>query len=133
MTVNHINTLTHEFVRDGLGPLIALFFGRKDPILERQHFNSLHKLVTRAWDWNSRLKGEVIMLGDFEQIAYIPPTNFDATLMEEFEPNPRKPQPKSVLGTLALGLVSRQAVGGGRPPEETIVCKALVATDNMYT
>lgn len=133
VTLGHLNALTEEFMRDGLDPLLTLFFGRKDAILERQHFNRLHQLVTRAWDWNSRLKGEVIMLGDFEQIGYIPPTSFDTMLMEEFEPNPRKPQAESVLGTLALGLVSRRAVGGGQPPQETIVCKAVVATNNMYT
>lgn len=131
-TVGRVNALTQEFVRDGLGPLITLFFGQMDLILEMQHFNRLQKLITRAWDWNSKLKGEVIMLGDFEQIAYIPPPSFDAALMEEFELNPRKPRPESVLGTLALGLVSRRAVGGGQVPEETIVYKAQVATENMY-
>lgn len=131
-TAGHINALTHEFVRDGLGPLLTLFFGRKDALLERQHFNRLHQLITNAWDWNSKLKGEVVMLGDYEQIGYVPPSSFHNILMEEFEPNPRTPRAECILATLALGLVCRRAIGRGQSPEETVVCKALVATNNLY-
>jgi hypothetical protein len=119
-------------VRHCLNPLITHFFGTKDTTLDRQHFNRLHQLIKRAWDWNSKLKGEVIMLGDFAQVAYAPRSAFDPTLMEEFEPSPRKPEAKLVLGTLGIGLVSLRAVGGGQPREETLVCKAVVATNNLY-
>jgi hypothetical protein len=131
-TVDHIDALAHEFVRNYLSPLITHFFEGKDITLDRKYFNRLHQLMKRAWDWNSKLKGEVIMLGDFDTSGYAPRSKFDPTLMEEFESNARKPQAKSVLGTLGLGLISLRAVGGGQPPEETVVCKAVVATNNLY-
>lgn len=101
-------------------------------MLEQQHLDRLQRLVQTAWDWNSTLKGEVIMLGDFYQTAYVPSSRFDPTLMNEFEPNSRKPPVETILGTLGLGLISLRAVGGGRQPETTVVCKALVATNSLY-
>jgi hypothetical protein len=128
---NHINTLTHEFARTRLNPLITHFFGRKDTTLDRQHFNRLRQLIKQAWEWNLKLKGEVVVLGDFDLIAYDPCSEFDATLMKKLE-GPCGPEATSILGTLGLGLVSRRAVGGGQPPEETLVCKAVVVTDSLY-
>lgn len=72
------------------------------------------------------------MLGDFQQAAYAPASKFSPEWMEDFEPNSRKPQAESVLGTLALGLHSLRAVGAGQPPEETVVCKTVVATNSLY-
>lgn len=100
--------------------------------MDAQHFERLQRLVQTAWDWNATLKGEVVMLGDFHLTAYPPASVFDHTLMTEFEPNPHQPPPTSILGTLGLGLISSRAVGGGQPPEITIVCKALVATESLY-
>lgn len=120
-------------MRVGLDPLVTRFFGPKDISLERVHFDRIGKLVTRAWGWNSRLKGEVIMLGDFDQTAYTPASRFDPTLMEEFEPASHKPRAESILGTIAMGLVCRRAVGGGQPPEDTVVCKMLVVTNNVHS
>lgn len=72
------------------------------------------------------------MLGDFEPIIYEPCSEFNSETMEEFEPNAGKTPARSILGTLGLGLVSWRAVGGGRPSEKMIVCKAMVVTDNFY-
>lgn len=130
--------LVQEFLHEHLEPLLKNFFGRKreDFTLKQQHHDCLRKLIKAAWDWNLKLKEEVILLGDYSQTAYIPRSRFEAAFMEEFQPNsnpiPDQPQPTSILGTLALGLVSRRAVGGECPPEETVVCKAVVATDCLY-
>jgi hypothetical protein len=132
-TTQHINSVTQKVAHDSLDPLITYFFGQKAGIrLGDQQSERLVRLVRVAWDWNSMLKGEVIVLGDFYQTFYTPLHRFDPGLMSEFEPNPRKPQPKSILGTLGLGLVSSRAVGGGQAPETTVVVKAMVATKHLY-
>jgi hypothetical protein len=95
-------------------------------------FDRLEGLVRMAWDWNAKLKGEVIVLGDFSQTSYAPLSQFDTTLMNEFEPNAKRPPPQFILGTLALGLVCSRAIGGGRSPETTVVCKAVVAAESLY-
>lgn len=129
-----IAKLQQHFVQNCLDPLIGYFSGRGlDAIpLERQHLDSLYQIFKRACDWNSKLKADVIMLGDFEPIIYEPCSEFNSETMEEFEPNAGKTPARSILGTLGLGLVSWRAVGGGRPSEKMIVCKAMVVTDNFY-
>ncbi|QRW20328.1 50S ribosome-binding GTPase [Rhizoctonia solani] len=130
-TGTSIRQLLHLFIRTQLNPLLTSVFGSKEATMDRQHFNQMFELVKRAWNWNSKLKGEVIVLGDFCQIAHAPNSEFDPNIMKEFEPQPGV-RPTSVLGTIGIGLVSLRAVGGGRSPEETIICKTTVATDTLY-
>ncbi|CAE6431654.1 unnamed protein product, partial [Rhizoctonia solani] len=130
-TGTSIRRLLHLFIRTRLNPLLICVFGSKEATMDRQHFNQMFELVKRAWNWNSKLKGEVIVLGDFCQIAHAPNSEFDPNIMKEFEPQPGV-RPTSVLGTIGIGLVSLRAVGGGRSPEETIICKTTVATDTLY-
>ncbi|KAL5632454.1 hypothetical protein ACGC1H_005423 [Rhizoctonia solani] len=125
-----INELLHRFIHRYLIPLITCVFGSKHAMV-KQHFNQMHELVTRAWNWNSKLKGEVIILGDFRQTMHTLHSKFDPNTMKDFEPQPST-QPTYVLGTVALGLVSLRAMGGEQPPEETLVCKATVVTDSLY-
>lgn len=116
-----------------LSPLISNFFGPKTVVMMApRHFDRLRRLVQTAWDWNTTLKGDVVMLGDFHLTVYPPSSVFDPTLMDEFEPIPRQPPATSILGTISLGLFSSCSVGGARPPEVTIVQKALVATESVY-
>ncbi|CAE6435897.1 unnamed protein product [Rhizoctonia solani] len=124
---NHIDTL----MNDQLKPLTRYVLGRNISFA-KDHHDRLHRLMEMAWDWNSKLKGDVIMLGEFVQTAFATRVRFNRELMEEFEASSRNPQPRIVLGTLALGLSSQRAVGGGDPVEETVVCKALVLTDNAF-
>ncbi|CUA77248.1 GH11692 gene product from transcript GH11692-RA [Rhizoctonia solani] len=126
-----INGLLHRFARTRLNPLITCVFGSKNAAFDRQHFNQIYELVKRALDWNAKLKGEVVVLGDFRQTMHVPHSKFDPNTMMDFEAQPNT-QPTSVLGTVGLGLISLRAVGGGQPPEETLVCKAAVTTDTLY-
>lgn len=129
----HIDRITQEFLQHRLSPLIINFFGRGTEVaMGPRHYEHLQRLVQTAWDWSTKLKGEVVMLGDFFLAAYPPSSSFDPICMNEFEPNTRQPPVSSILGTLGLGLISSRAVGGGRPPETTVVYKALVATSNLY-
>ncbi|CUA78557.1 putative membrane protein ycf78 [Rhizoctonia solani] len=127
----HVDARIHKLMDDRLKPLIMHVFGKGVPFTE-DHSNSLHRLFEVAWDWNSQLKGDIIMLGDFTPTSYRPRFEFSSTLMEEFEHNPRHLKRAYILGTLALGLVIRRAVGGGNPVERNIVCKATVLTSNAF-
>ncbi|CAE6494305.1 unnamed protein product [Rhizoctonia solani] len=125
-----ITSLLDALLTRRLRPLVKSVFGRDIP-LEDAHTANLRSLIRTAWDWNSSLKGEVIMLGDFVQ-TYFPRTRFDAEQMEEFEAISPDHVPSAALGTLALGLVCRRAAGGGNPINGIVVCKAVVATRTIF-
>ncbi|KAG8724494.1 hypothetical protein FRC11_002080 [Ceratobasidium sp. 423] len=129
-TENTIREITKEFLSTRLNRLIIHFFGQINNPLEAHHLDHLRELIKAAWDWNAKLKGGVITLSGFRMPSYKGP--FHPAYMEEFEPDATKPQARHVLGTLGLPLILQQAVGGGQSPEETVVCKALVATENLY-
>ncbi|KAG8717676.1 hypothetical protein FRC09_013913 [Ceratobasidium sp. 395] len=132
-TTHHVNSITQEFITGSLSSLLTYFLGRSANVwLEPQHQDRLTRLFRVAWDWNSMLKGDVIMLGDFHPTYYDPLRHFDPGLMDEFDSVARRPQPKFILGTLGLGLLSSRAVGGGQTPQVTVVLKATVATKNLY-
>ncbi|KEP54010.1 putative AIG1 domain protein [Rhizoctonia solani 123E] len=117
---------------EGIKVLAGAFFGPAQDIqLEPTHLGQVDKLLHMAWDWNTKLKGEVIVLGDFAQTYYNPRLPLDLNLMDEFEPR-KGVKAETILGTLGLGLISGQAVGGGQPPVMTVVCKAVVATESLY-
>lgn len=119
--------------RNTFGLLITHFFGREAGVaLKKEHHDSLERLVRTAWEWNSTLKGEILLLGDFEPTNYRHVSLFDPQLMAEFEAKPGGKEPKAMLATIALGLNCWRAVGGNRPPEMTHVCKAVVATKVLY-
>ncbi|KAG8792446.1 hypothetical protein FRC12_006093 [Ceratobasidium sp. 428] len=129
----HVNLIVQGFINASLLPVLTHVFGEKSGIrLENQHLDHLTRLFGTAWDWNTTLKQEVIMLGDFQPTYYAPLLRFDPGLMHEFEADRRKSQPKHILGTLGLGLLSFHAIGGGKTPEELVVLPATVATKSLY-
>ncbi|KAF8713399.1 50S ribosome-binding GTPase, partial [Rhizoctonia solani] len=127
----HIDARMDMLVNDQFKTLVGSVLGLSVSFT-KDHISRLRHLIETAWDWNSKLKGEVIMLGDFIQTGFRPRARFNPELMEEFEASPRSPRPRYVLGTLALGLSSQRALGGGNPVEETTVCKAVVLTNNAF-
>ncbi|KAG8695085.1 hypothetical protein FRC08_008054 [Ceratobasidium sp. 394] len=129
----HIGVIAREFVNSSLSPLLTYCFGEKAEVEpENQQLDRITRLFRAAWDWNFVLKGEIVLQGDFHPTYYGPLHRFDPDVMTEFKPNPRKPQPEYILGTLGLGLSSSHAVGGGKRPEETVVYKATVVTKSLY-
>ncbi|QRV77748.1 AIG1 domain-containing protein [Ceratobasidium sp. AG-Ba] len=129
-----VDLVVQEFLNGSLAPLVLSFFGEKSGVdLERHHLDGLIKLFRTAWDLNSMLKGEVIMLGDFYPTYYSPTHRFDANLMAEFEPaSSDLSHTGPILGTLGLGLLVSRAVGDGKPPDVTVILKATVATTRLY-
>ncbi|KAG8703979.1 hypothetical protein FRC08_002529 [Ceratobasidium sp. 394] len=132
-TTHYVNLIVQQFADGSLSPLLTYIFGETAGIqLESQHLDRILQLFRTAWDWNSMLKGDVIMLGDLHLTYYVPLHRFDASLMTGFEPDAHKPPPNHILGTLGLGLQSSCAVGGGQAPETTAVLQATVATKSLY-
>ncbi|CUA77224.1 Putative mRNA-capping enzyme P5 [Rhizoctonia solani] len=126
---------TEAIAQELMGDLSHLgehLFGLKGIPLEECYYNDLRQIIKQAWEWTSRLKTEVILLGDFYPIT-CPPGRFDSASAMEFEASSHKISPKLALCTLGFGLVSRQAKGGGELPSETIVLKTSVLTDSYYT
>ncbi|CCO36069.1 hypothetical protein BN14_10191 [Rhizoctonia solani AG-1 IB] len=116
----------------GIVALARAFFGQNQDIqLEESHYSQADKLMHMAWEWNAKLKGKVIVLGDFYQTCYEPRLPLDPDLMEEFSPR-KDINAGKILGTIGLGLTSLRAVGGGQPAEKTVICKAVVATESLY-
>ncbi|CAE6460938.1 unnamed protein product [Rhizoctonia solani] len=134
---DHINGLAEGMMMDILGPLIKHLFGWsiQQIRIEEQHFVELLEVINAAWEWSSKVKREVVMLGDFQPTTidvHRGPVPFDPQTMEDFEPDARGPQPKFALCILGLGLSSWQARGGGEPPEGALVHKMTVLTDAYY-
>ncbi|KAG8737706.1 hypothetical protein FRC10_007905 [Ceratobasidium sp. 414] len=130
---HRVNLIVQQFVDNSLSPLLTYIFGETAGVeLESQHLERILQLFRTAWDWNSTLKGDVIMLGDFHLTYYAHLCRFDGNSMREFEPDPHKPPPNHILGTLGLGLQSSNAVGGGQEPEIIVVLGATVATESLY-
>ncbi|CCO35950.1 hypothetical protein BN14_10071 [Rhizoctonia solani AG-1 IB] len=123
-TEQHTEALARKFNDGYIKPLINCVFGREIN-LKNNHYSRLHELIEMAWKWNSRLKGDVIMLGEFVQTRFSRLTSFDPALMDEFEASPRNPQPLRILGTLAFGLKSQRSIGGENPVEEIVSAMAM--------
>ncbi|KAG8792441.1 hypothetical protein FRC12_006088 [Ceratobasidium sp. 428] len=126
--------IVEAFVSDSLAPLILSLFGQNTAIsMEARHSDCLVDLVQRAWDWNSILKGEVVLLGDFHQTCYAPLRRFEADLMSEFEPGSHGCPSKHILGTLGLGLSVSRVVADGKALDSTVILKATVAMKSLYS
>ncbi|CAE6483391.1 unnamed protein product [Rhizoctonia solani] len=57
----HINIRLDRLMDDQLKPLVKCVFGQDIPFTEDDS-GRLHRLIEMAWDWNSQLKGDIIML-----------------------------------------------------------------------
>ncbi|KAG8699454.1 hypothetical protein FRC11_013689, partial [Ceratobasidium sp. 423] len=132
---DQINILTEDILMNIFEPLIRYLFGW--PIeqfrVQEQHRVDLMEVITTAWEWSSKVKGEVIMFGDFQPSAidvHKGPVPFDSRTMENFELNAHT-RPRFALCVLSLGLSSWQA-RGGEPPKETLIHKMDVLTDTWY-
>ncbi|KAL5632490.1 hypothetical protein ACGC1H_005439 [Rhizoctonia solani] len=126
-----MEAIAQEFMGNFLEPLAKYLFGLAEISLEECHFDDLRQVIKQAYEWTSRLKTEVIMLGDFYPTMCAPGL-FDSASVMDFEDSSRKSRPKLALCTLGFGLVSRQAKGGGQSPSETIILKTSVLTDSYY-
>ncbi|KAG8686396.1 hypothetical protein FRC11_009013, partial [Ceratobasidium sp. 423] len=135
--VERIEALTNEILLTILVPLAKFLFGWPTERLgiQEQHRVGLQEIITTAWEWSSKIKREVILLGDFQPTALDTKkgsAQFDPLIMEDFESGVRKPRPRIALCTLGLGLRSSQARGGGESPKEMLVHKMAVLTDTYY-
>lgn len=85
-----------------------------------------------AWDWNALLKGGVVLLGDFQPVAHQHGSPFKRELMSVFEPKRGGRDPEEMLSTIGLGLFLSRATGGEKEPEQVVICKVLVASEDLF-
>ncbi|CAE6455187.1 unnamed protein product [Rhizoctonia solani] len=110
-TSEQIEALAVDMLSHILRPLARCLFGwaTKKLAVQEVHYSDLKDLIARAWEWSSKVKEEVIMLGDFQPTALDIQNGsavFDSRKMEDFEPNARGTRPRFALCALGLGLIS---------------------------
>ncbi|CAE6459228.1 unnamed protein product [Rhizoctonia solani] len=121
-----------EILNDNLTPMLGHLFGPgKSVQLSGAHKQSLAELVTQAWDWCVMLRGEIVLLGDYQPIAYRYGAPFDTNIMSEFEPQPGS-QPVRILSSIGLGLNVGLAQGTGNGLFRTTILKVPVVTEGWF-
>ncbi|KAG8737709.1 hypothetical protein FRC10_007908 [Ceratobasidium sp. 414] len=125
--------VAEAILSNGLNPLLKYFFEPSAGVaLEQQHRALLKNLVSSAWNWNAFLKGSVVLLGDFQPVAYRYGDAFDPEHMLEFEAERDDKTPEYILSTIGLGMVLAYAEGGGNEPKTSVICKASVITEKVF-
>lgn len=113
--------------------LKSLFGQQTEFTLAEEQNKQFHEIVSSAWDWNEVLKGSVILLGDFQPVAYANGSPFNHLRMEEFERNKTdKSVPSVAICTIGLGLMVTRSKVKGDAPEEEVVSQAIVVTEQRY-
>jgi hypothetical protein len=137
--IGHLNIfqlrtqLAYRIFDESLMPLLKCVFGpdkRVEPTAK--HVESLAGLVLRVWEWCVVLKGKVTLPGDFQPTIHQYGVTFDPQVMAEFEPNLKNQTCERILATIGLGLTVSCALGAGKAPERTVLCKASVVTDRWF-
>ncbi|QRV92562.1 coiled-coil domain-containing protein [Ceratobasidium sp. AG-Ba] len=125
--------LVQQNIIESLNNIVSKFFDDQATVALKMGLQEeLGALVVLAWNWNHTLKGDVVVLGDFQPIVFEHTVPFDNNQMADFEPNRKKAVPSTALCTIGLGLKSFRPKTKGGPWEETVVYKARVATEYIY-
>ncbi|KAH7336841.1 hypothetical protein B0J17DRAFT_445203 [Rhizoctonia solani] len=126
-TKHDIDPHLNKLISERLKPVLKHVFGF-EVALEEEHCALIRCVIMMAWDWNLRLKG--CYLVDFVPTAFRHPCRLNSELMEDFESSSQGTV--NVLDTMALGLLSRTAIGGGNTVEQNTTCRTLVVTRNIH-
>ncbi|KAG9091990.1 hypothetical protein FRC06_000296 [Ceratobasidium sp. 370] len=88
-------------------------------------------IFKHAWLWYSSNKSSLVLL-DFQPYYYCPGSPFDPeyTILEGRKMKP--PSSKTILLTTRLGLISSEAQGGGKPPQQIVQAKAAALTAEYF-
>ncbi|QRW06689.1 50S ribosome-binding GTPase [Ceratobasidium sp. AG-Ba] len=128
-----VRKLIQQSTIESLNNLVSKFFDDQATVLlEAGLEEELEALVALAWNWNHTLKGDVVVLGDFQPTVFEHAVPFDNNQMADFEPNRKKALPNTALCTVGMGLKSFRPKTKGGPWEETVVYKARVGTEYIY-
>jgi hypothetical protein len=129
-----IGEYVEQIMTNDLKVLFKGFFGEEvDVSLTEPQYEELKIIVSTAWDWNYVLKGGVVMLGDFQPTTCENGIPFDPRRMVDFEPNRKsKGSPGVAMCTIGLGLTLSRSKAKGSSPDDVVVCKASVVTEQVY-
>ncbi|KAG8762597.1 hypothetical protein FRC11_008552 [Ceratobasidium sp. 423] len=117
----------HRLITEALSTLLGKIVGIPPYEIIKEYTKVLGKVIAKAEQLNRLLKGEVVLLGDFQLVAFPFGEAFRPEYMSEVNSRPKKPNhPEVILATIGLGLIKSYAIGGGRKPEEVVLRKAIV-------
>ncbi|KAG8700593.1 hypothetical protein FRC08_004615 [Ceratobasidium sp. 394] len=93
----------------------------------------LVKLVSRAIRLNHTIKAEVAHAGDIHTRYIHYNDEYDGSWMEVLDAKKGDPVPKHIVSMYGLGVYLTKAVGGGKEPESTVLLKAVVSSEDIYS
>jgi hypothetical protein len=94
-------------------------------------FPEIEALFKHAWEWYSSAKSSVVML-DFQPYYVQTGSPFDPRHLTLEGRKPKLPSSGTILLTSRLGLVSSEAQGHCREPQESIQTKAAVVAAEYF-
>ncbi|KAG8712945.1 hypothetical protein FRC11_013752, partial [Ceratobasidium sp. 423] len=117
---NYVSQIIHYLLQ----PFLTAVYG-DSARMTTKHKQTVGSVVKKAYQWNQMVKTEVILL-DFHPSLFPTGTPYDPKAMKTIERVSAPSASEPILTTVALGLESSEAEGGGRPPkcvwqEQTIV------------
>lgn len=125
-------TAIYPTLLDSLHTLLnSCFDSSAEAKLDEEHEAMLRRLVDVAERWNRLIKGNVVLLGEFQPIAYPCGDGFQSNHMSRVTDSGAE-RTQSILGTVELGLIKYIALGNNQEPEETILHHAAVVSEKSF-
>ncbi|KAG8760934.1 hypothetical protein FRC11_014709 [Ceratobasidium sp. 423] len=121
-----------NILNENLIPMLKHVFGARNARPKDAHTKELSEIAMQAWDWCVMLKEEIVLLGDFQPMAYRYGAAFDPALMTEFEPRPGGQPPARILSTIGLGLNVFRGQSSGEGSDRVILRQASVVTEEWF-
>ncbi|CAE6496502.1 unnamed protein product [Rhizoctonia solani] len=123
---NYISQLIHFLLQ----PFLAAVYGESTRMTSK-HKLAVEAVVTKAYQWNQMVKTEVILL-DFHPSLFPTGAPYDSKGMRPIERTPTASAAEPILTTVALGLESSEALGGGKIPKFVWQERAVVLTNAYF-
>ncbi|KAJ1303477.1 hypothetical protein OPQ81_011664 [Rhizoctonia solani] len=125
-----LDNYTTQLIHYLLQPFLVAVYG-ESARMAAKHKEAVNFIVTKAYKWNQMVKTEVILL-DFHPSLFPTGTPYDSNGMRPIERvhNPTAGEP--ILTTVALGLESSEAAGGGKVPKYVWQQQAVVLTNAYF-
>jgi hypothetical protein len=99
--------------------------------LSTKHKEAITSIVNRAYQWNQMVKTQVILL-DFHPAMFQTGAPYNLKAMKPLDRVPTPLAGEPILTTVALGLESSEAEGGGKPPKYVWQEQALILSNAYF-
>ncbi|CAE6455128.1 unnamed protein product [Rhizoctonia solani] len=123
---NYVSQLIHYLLQ----PFLVAVYG-DSARMSAKHKETITCIVNRAYQWNQMVKTQVILL-DFQPAMFQTGAPYNLKAMKPLEQVPIPSAGEPILTTVALGLESSEAEGGGKPPKCVWQEQALVLSNAYF-